>query len=222
MLEKFLPAWKLLQDKFHFLKENMKTLYTCLATAAALVLAAPAVAAPVPYAHPGVENQTQYEFIARSSGDVLAYFAGSTAGYTNEIALLVNGVDTGIQGLNNQTSDYGQMLNFGAVNAGDRLVFKLVNLAPGNVGPFYSDRSMNASTLNHVYASVYGGDAFIPAGIAVGFEDLPDGGDFDYNDENFVFVNVADAAEVPEPASIALLLAGAAAIGASRRRTRKA
>lgn len=199
----------------------MKTLYASIAAAVALSCALPAYAAPIPYSQPGTESTIQYNFTAAATGDVVAYFAGSNAANTNEIALLVNGVDTGRRGLNNHSSTYGAMLNFGMVNAGDSLVFKLVNVDFGsNVGPFYSDLTLNSDGRNHIYAANYGGDAFIPAGIAVGFEDLPNGGDFDYNDENFVFVNVANAAEVPEPASIALLLAGVAGIGASRRTKR--
>ncbi|MGJ9416703.1 DUF4114 domain-containing protein [Massilia sp. CMS3.1] len=202
----------------------MKHLTTTLAAALAFTFAASAQAAPIPYANEGTESNVQYEFRAAATGDVVAYFAGSDASYMNEIALLVNGVDTGIRGLNNQTSVYGQMLNFGLVSAGDRLVFKLVNLNPADVGPFYSDRSLNSDGFNHIYSAAYGGDGEIPAGIAVGFEDLRNGGDFDYNDENFVFVNVANATDVPEPASIALLLAGVAGLGMSRRakRARKA
>jgi hypothetical protein len=202
----------------------MKTLYASIVAALALACALPAQAAPIPYANPGVESTIDYSFTAKSTGNVVAYFAGSSAGYTNEIALLVNGVDTGIRGLNNHSSKYGDMLDFGAVNAGDTLVFKLINLDPADVGPFYSDTALNGDGMNHIYAANYGGDAFIPAGIAVGFEDLLNGGDFDYNDENFVFVNVANVTDVPEPASIALLLAGVAGIGASRRakRARKA
>jgi len=198
----------------------MKTLYASLATALALAFAAPASAVPVTYEQAGTENTAQYEFTALSTGDVKAYFAGSEAGYTNVIGLLVNGLDTGILGLNNQTSTYGQMLNFGAVKAGDRLVFKLLNLNPPNVGPFYSDASLNADGFNHVYSAAYAGDSLIPAGVFVGFEDLTGGGDFDYNDERFVFVNVSAPVEVPEPASIALLLAGVAGVAASRKAKR--
>jgi len=198
----------------------MKKLYASLASALALGLAAPAMAVPLPYDQPGVENTVQYQFIAASTGEVTAYFAGSDAGYMNEITLLVNGVETGIQGLNNQTSVYGQVLNFGAVTAGDSLVFKLININPGTIGPFYSDRSMNDGGYNHIFSSAYAGDDKIPAGVFIGFEDLPRGGDFDYNDERFVFVNVADVTDVPEPASIALLMAGVAGLAASRKAKR--
>jgi hypothetical protein len=45
-------------------------------------------------------------------------------------------------------------------------------------------------------------------GIFVGFEDLFGGGDFDYDDNNFVFSNVTSAAVAPEPASLLLLGSG--------------
>jgi len=199
----------------------VKTFYASITAAIAFAFAAPAQAVPTPYAYPGIESSVQYDFFAVATGEVLAYFVGSDADYTTRIALLVNGVDTGIHGLDNQTSVYGQMLNFGPVNANDRLVFKLINVNSPTVGPFYSDKTLNADGRNHIYAAQYGGDSAIPAGFAVGFEDLPNGGDFDYNDENFVFVNVARApSDVPEPASIALLLAGAAGFGVSRRAKR--
>lgn len=201
----------------------MKTFYATITAAIAFAFAAPAQAIPTAYANPGTESNVQYEFVAAATGDVRAYFVGSNAAYTTRIALLVNGVDTGIYGLDNHSSAYGQMLNFGQVNANDSLVFKLINVNSPEIGPFYSDLTLNADGRNHIYAAAYDGDEFIPAGIAVGFEDQPNGGDFDYNDENFVFVNVANAPEpsdVPEPASIALLLAGAAGFGVSRRAKR--
>lgn len=197
----------------------MKPRFASLSILFALAVSTAAHAAPTPYANPGKPNTQTYVFTAQATGDVTAYFAGSDASYMNEITLLVNGVATGVSGLNNHTSAYGDQLNFGAVNAGDLLTFELVNINPGNVGPWYSNAALNSDGLQHIYSAAYAGDSLIPSGTAIGFEDLVNGGDFDYNDENFVFTNVATS-DVPEPASLALVLIGAASLGLRRRATR--
>lgn len=176
-------------------------------------------AGPIPYANVGVENATLYTFTAASTGSIGAYFfSGGGAAYTNELTMLVNGVASGIQGLNNHTSAYGAFLNLGSVSAGDVIVFKMVNLSPGTVGPWFSDESMNSDGVNHVYSTDYTGDITVPAGTYVAFEDLNGGGDFNYNDLSFVFTNVRTSTNVPEPTTPALLLAAGLAAAALRRR----
>lgn len=202
----------------HYPERIMKNVFATLSAAAILALAANAQAVPTPYSPAGTPNGVTYTFTAAATGNLIAYFAGSSASYTNEITMLVNGVATGIQGLNNHTSNYGDQLNFGSVNAGDTLVFELLNISPGGIGPWYSQQSMNYDRVNHVYSAAYGGDIVIPAGTFVAFEDLPFGGDFNYQDENFVFTNVATSTNVPEPASLALFGLGIGGIALSRRK----
>ncbi|GAA5161545.1 DUF4114 domain-containing protein [Viridibacterium curvum] len=195
---------------------NAKKIAFAALTAAAIGFSGASVAGPIPYPNAGVQNATSYSFTAATTGAVTAYFYGSTAGYTNELTLLINGVATGIQGLNNHSSAYGASLVLGYANAGDTLVFKMINVSPGGVGPWYSDTSMNSDKVNHVYATDFAGDSVIGAGTFVAFEDLAGGGDFNYNDETFVFTNVATS--VPEPMSLLLASLGIMGLAATRRK----
>jgi hypothetical protein len=93
----------------------------------------------IPYPTPGTQNPTQYTFTATQSGDITAYFVGTGAEYTETLGMLVNGVSTGITGLENHNSSYGQSLNLGYANAGDTLVFYINVLTTGNT--WYSHKA---------------------------------------------------------------------------------
>jgi hypothetical protein len=204
-------------------------------------LASPAMATDlIPYPNSGNYNATTYSFVAAADTDVVAYIVGGFgAGYTNQLGLLVNGVlSSAGYGLGNHSSSVGDSFNFGAVKAGDQLVFVLHNVTLG--ADAYSDPSLNGSYddpawtggNNHIYSTDYTATsplfAGVPSGTYVAFEDLPFGGsDFNYDDESFVFQNVRIApptAAVPEPATWAMMLAGFGAVGmaARRRKTRVA
>jgi len=176
----------------------------------------------IPYPTSGTENSTHYTFTATTTGEIGAYFYNQSASYTNTLSLLVNGVITpessaGV--LNNHTSSMGDFVSLGFVHAGDVLTFQLNVITTGNT--FYSDNALNADGVNHVYSTSFSGDVAlgIPAGIYVGFEDIYGGGDFDYNDETFIFTNISP---VPEPETYAMLLAGLGFIAFTIRRRRTA
>jgi len=171
-----------------------------------------AKAAFIPYPTPGIENPVTYTFTAASTGTVTAYFAGSTASFVNELGMSVNGGPVATFGLQSNITPYGTAFNLGSVNAGDTLVFVMHNIVPG-LGNLYSDPSLNVpydgdgKVHNHIYSTAFVTDGIIPNGTFVAFEDLPASApygppDWNYNDEDFVFTNVAATPSVPLPAAI--------------------
>ena len=171
----------------------------------------------IPYPNAGVQNPVTYSFTS-NGGDVVAYFLGSNASYNESLGLLVNGVDSGITGLQNHTAAVGAALDFGTIAAGKTLTFYIDVATTGDF--FYSDKSLNTDGINHVYSTSFSGAGSTPAGTYVAFEDLRGGGDLNYFDETFSFTNVATTPSVPEPANVALLLAGLGLTGFMARRRR--
>jgi len=171
----------------------------------------------IPYPNSSFYNPVTYAFTAASTGDVIAYFAGTGAAYDETLGLEVNGVLTSAGfGLDNHTSSVGQSFDLGHANAGDTLVFVLDDITLGKYA--YSDPSLNVSydspgdTIghNHIYSTAYTATSpvfpGVPVGIYVGFEDLPfPNSDFNYTDETFVFTNVS-ISTVPEPSALTLLV----------------
>lgn len=180
--------------------------------ASALLLSLAAQANPDIYPTPGTQAPPTGNFTAGASGLLMAYYTGESGGFTNLVGARINGVD-GTPGLDNHASAYGQSFVLGQVTAGDSLVFFID--ANSGAARYYSDVSLNSDGVNHVWAAAFAGDAQVPAGTNLAFEDLPSGGDFNYRDHSFVFQITA----VPEPASAALLLGGMALL-AWRRRSR--
>ncbi|MES2207199.1 MAG: PEP-CTERM sorting domain-containing protein [Pseudomonadota bacterium] len=187
---------------------------------ASFSLMSSANAAPDLYPNSGTPNAALYSFTAQSNGNLIAYYTGSGASFESDLSLLVNGVDTGVSSLNNHTSSYGQTIDFGNVNAGDNLVFRLNVLTTGE--KWFSNAALNTDGGNHIYSNTFAGDADVPAGISVAFEDLDfnSGSDYNYNDENFVFTNV-QVSPAPEPETYALMVTGLGLVGAMTRRKQK-
>ena len=181
-----------------------------LAAAIACSIWTNSASAAIVYPNSGSENLQTYSFTAASTGDLIAYFAGSGAALENQLGLLVNGISAGLAGLNNHASAIGQSFNFGRVEAGDVLTF--VDFVTG-YATWYSDPALNGGNGNHIYSTTAAaGDAFAgsPAGTYVAFEDLTfPYSDFNYFDHAFVFT----VAAVPEPSTWAMMLLGFAALG---------
>jgi len=205
------------------MKINLPITTSSLVKSGALALALStyafsAGAAPTPYADTGTENSIQYSFVAQTTGDIIAYFVDKGGAiYTNTLSITVNGVASAVSGLSNQSSSYGDSLNFGSVNAGDSIVFTLNVTDTG--ANWYSDKSLNSDGVNRIYSSAFSGDEFLPAGTYVAFEDLTD---FNYLDEQFVVTNVT-APAVPVPATVWLFGSGLLGLaGVTRRRSKTA
>jgi hypothetical protein len=186
----------------------------------------------IPYPNVGTPNTALYTFTAAADGDITAYFAGSTAGFDLRLGLMVNGtLTTAGLALDDHTSTIGQSFDFGAVKAGDTLVFVLHNLSL-NLNAF-SDPALNVGyDLNgtvghqHIYSTPYTQNPLIdsiPPGTYIAFEDqrFPSS-NFNYFDETFVVTNTL--VNVPGPiagAGLPGLVAGCGALIALARRRRK-
>lgn len=152
-------------------------------------------------------------FQASATGQLVAHYTGLSGGLTVLVGARINGVD-GTPGLDNHAAGraYGDTYVLGQVTQGDTLEF-FIQILNGNT--YYTNPARNVlDNFNHAWANPYGGDAQVPAGIHIAFEDLLNGGDRNYADHGFVF----SITPVPEPASWALLLGGAAGMLAWRRR----
>jgi hypothetical protein len=83
---------------------------------------------------------------------------------------------------------------------------------------YSSNTAQNADGTSHIYSTSFAGAKPIPAGTFIAFEDLATKvSDHDYNDIAFSVTNIA---AVPEPANLALMLAGLGLVGAAARRRR--
>ena len=168
------------------------------------VLVVPAQAAIIPYGNIGIEAPAGPSYNVVHSGLVTATISyPADAAYTDRFGYRINNGPDILTGLQNHGS-VGTSISFLA-NAGDRLTIFELN---GVGETFYSDHSLNSDGLTHVYQQNYVAILGIPVpgGLYFGFEDLRDGGDFDYNDFSVVVANVASA--VPEPSNWAMLLLG--------------
>jgi hypothetical protein len=149
-------------------------------------------AGAIPYPNIGTPIAIpSYDFTASSTGDITAYFYSSDAADTEEVSMLVNGAKTGIFGLNNHTSAVGEAFDLDPVTAGDQIEFFISDMSTDV--DWYSNAAGNSDGFNHAYATAFTeGVSGLPAGTYVGFEDRASG-DYDHNDDQFVFTDVASS-----------------------------
>lgn len=190
-----------------------KPLHLTLGLAAALASLG-ALAVPQTYAEAGLSGPAPAtaSFVAATSGRLVAWYTGAVGGLTVLAGASINGVD-GTPGLNNHAAgrQYGDTYVMGDVKVGDTVSF-FIQVVDG--ARYSTDPARNGDGVNHAWWAAYAGDALVPAGLNVAFEDLNGGGDLNYHDHSFVFQITA----VPEPAGWALLLGGLAGLAARRRR----
>jgi len=171
----------------------------------------------IPYPNPGTPNPRTYTFTATTSGDLIVWFVGDNDSPHNDfLGVTFNGMDQEEWGLGNHSS-YGASWDYGFVKAGTDVGFLLAVEQPGLV--VYPTGGPGPDGVNHAYATTYSGDAQhgIPAGFYLGFEDQAGGGGFTFTAEQVVFSNMI-MTSVPEPAGLAMLLAGLGLMGAVARR----
>lgn len=156
------------------------------------------------------------KLLVANNGEVRAKFLGSDAGYFN--TLFLAGSD---DPLFDKSSPLNGELSLGPFSAGTELVFRLDVRNTGK-SFFSGDLLRNPDLLAHAQATTTFDEIARAYVTTVGFEDLFNGGDKDYNDFVFQLTNVIDPPGVPTPSALALIVIGLTGIGYQRRKKIKA
>lgn len=197
-------------------RKLLPALFAVIAALGVGPFASRAIAGTIPYDDPGNVNMQSYSLVATQTGDISVWFAGKgTAQHDDMLTAIVNGVATGVIGLDNQTSSIGQFLDLGHVNAGDAIVFELIDKTSG--ANWFTDNSLNFDAVNHAYLASFAGgmigSSLVPQSLYFGFEDVPAcSSDLNYLDLQF-YVSGATISAVPEPSTWTMMVLGFAGVG---------
>ncbi|MDP2071318.1 DUF4114 domain-containing protein [Methylotenera sp.] len=165
-------------------------------------------AVPRPYA---LTPSTDSLYVA-TAGEVILTFLSKTASYSSDLYL--QGTEDSI--LNNQKVTPGTQFSLGSFQAGAELAFTIFVKTTG-FAYYTGDENKNPDKFIHSAFDITSGQS-----VNVGFEDIFNGGDRDYDDLVFSLNNVVvgklPVTPVPEPQTYALLLAGLLMLGAVKRR----
>jgi hypothetical protein len=154
-----------------------------------------------------------------TTGDVIAEFLGSDAGYNNLLYLESPANSLGLI-FEGHATPVGTTFNLGSYTAGTELIFRM--RSGGGYDYYTGPASRNPDGLAHAVVD----DAYAPGKTYVGFEDMFGGGDRDYNDITYAFSNVQitppPITSVPDMAATLRLLASSFfGLAALSRRLRK-
>lgn len=166
---------------------------------------------------PTVSQAAIGDSVFAGGGAITIRFEGSDAGYNSNLELWIGGINVSGSIFPNHATAVGTTFNVpGTFTAGQLLDIQLHVANTGNVWHTGSGAG-NADGIAHANVIYnFGGDV---GRTYVGFEDMYGGGDLDYNDHMFSFTNTVSA--VPEPESLALMLAGMGVLGAVVRRKKQ-
>ena len=157
-----------------------------------------------------LKPSTDKLFVA-SAGEVILTFLSKTAAYSNDLFLQGNAEVI----LNNQTAKPGTQFSLGSFQAGTELAFTMFVKNTG-FAYYTGDVSRNPDSFMHAAYDITSSQT-----LNIGFEDIFNGGDRDYDDLVFSLTNVnvtPSISPVPEPEIGGMLIIGLILLGLIARR----